>query len=183
MCGMPETAQTGGGPEAEALLPEPVRSSRRHGRSLVSMAIEVALIGLGVFLGLAGEQWRQNRQYHADALESLQRFRAEIVANRTELSTKLAYHAPLQKGVAAFLAADAKGRDAISLKFSGLQPPSFERTAWDLAIATQSLTHIDPDVAFERSRVEAFLNIVDLYYSDLMRWNLHSSSNTTTSSR
>lgn len=35
----------------------------------------------------------------------------------------------------------------------GIQPVTFEHTAWDLAIATESLTYIDQDLAFELSRV------------------------------
>lgn len=192
---MPEPEPTDATPDTQG-TPARVRSRRPwHGRSILAMAVEVALIGLGVFLGLAGEQWRQSREHRAEALESLRRFRAEIVSNRSDVATKLDNHRPLQKDVAAFLAADPKGREAITLKFSGLQPPFFEQTAWDLAIATQSLAYLGPGIAFAISRIyttqallmdlgrgmtqamyltpprenfEAFLGIVDLYYGDLV---------------
>ena len=37
--------------------------------------------------------------------------------------------------------------------FQGLGPVFFEQTAWDLALATQSLAYIDRDLAFALSRV------------------------------
>ena len=77
----------------------------------------------------------------------------------------------------------------------GLQPVWFEHTAWDLALATQSLTYIDRRLAFAIARVynaqqgyadltrgvvqsmylrppgenvEAFLNAVSIYYDDIV---------------
>ena len=82
-----------------------------------------------------------------------------------------------------------------NIPFEGLQPPFFDTTAWDLAIATQSLAHVEPDLAFAISSLykyqrlideqtkamtqamflrppwengEAFLLIVEPYYSDLI---------------
>lgn len=39
------------------------------------------------------------------------------------------------------------------MQIRGLQPAFFEHTAWDLALATESLAHIDPQVAFGLSRI------------------------------
>jgi hypothetical protein len=161
------------------------------------MAAEMLLIGAGVFLGLIGQQWFETTQRRDEATSSLQRFRAEILTNRQDIAAKLEYHAPMQKALSAFVDADSEGRKAISIKFQGIQPPTFERTAWDLAVATQSLTYVDPDLAFLLSRAytlqnqvdaltrsftdsmfmnppsyesETFLRAVDLYYGDLVEY-------------
>ena len=47
---------------------------------------EVILIAVGVFLGLAGEQWRDRAQRHERANEALRRIRAEVAANRDEVA-------------------------------------------------------------------------------------------------
>jgi hypothetical protein len=171
----------------------PLRAPWR--RSLTWMALEVVLISASVFFGLAGQQWLEGRQHREQALDSLRRFRTEISANRKEVAAKFEYHAPLQKTVRTFVRADKAGREAIVLKFDSLQPPFFEQTAWELALATQSLTHLETDLAFVLSRIyqyqalvnqlgqgmmttmyanppspesEVFLRAVDLYYGDLV---------------
>ena len=184
--------------DAESKEPVPVIPSAgwwRHRGSFVWMAVEVALISASVFLGLAGQQWLEDRQHREQAREALRRFRTEIQANRAELTKKFEYHAPRQKAVAAWIAADAKGREAIDLDIQGLQPPFLEDTAWDLALATQSLSYLESDLAFQLSRIymyqglvdelgrgvlqamyvnppssqfEEFIRAVDLYYSDLI---------------
>ena len=48
-------------------------------RTTVTKAvIEVVLIGVGVFLGMAADQWRSDRQHRDQARDALQRFRVEI---------------------------------------------------------------------------------------------------------
>src|SRR5262249_16922783 len=42
---------------------DPTAPRRPRGRSLAKIALEVLLISTGVFLGLAGEQWRENSQH------------------------------------------------------------------------------------------------------------------------
>jgi len=123
------------------------------------MALEVALIGLGVFLGLAGEQWRQDRANRQQAVESLRRFRAEIVANRGAVAAVKDYHATKLTELNAFFAADPEARKTMRVPFDGLKPPNFERTAWELALATQSLAYIDADLAFALSRVYSFQSL------------------------
>jgi hypothetical protein len=121
----------------------------------------MVLISASVFLGLIGQQWYEDSRQRTAALSSLQRFRSEISANRKEVSSKLQYHAPLQKTLRTYVRADAEGRKTINLKFNDIQPPFFERTAWELALATQSLAHIDTELAFVLSRIYTFQDQVD----------------------
>ena len=159
------------------------------------MAAEVVLIALGVFLGLAGEQWRQNAADREQAEETLRRFRGEMTANRAQVEGVLDYHRTQLAAVRKYLEADASARAGLAPAFQGLKPPFLDRTAWDLALATQSLAHIDSDLAYGLSRIYllqdfvdelgrgiaqamflrppqqeyvAFLSAVDLYYGDLV---------------
>ena len=120
---------------------------------LVKIVLEVALIGTGVFLGLMGERWREHAQHRELAQMSLRRFRTEILSNRKALGAVTDYHATMRKNLERYLAsAGPKTAKTFDVQFHGLGPVFFEQTAWDLALATQSLAYIDPDVAFALSR-------------------------------
>src|SRR5207248_1245879 len=55
------------------------------------------------------------------------------------------------------------------LLITGIQPASFEGTAWDLALITQSLTFVDPSLAFALSRIYT----TQQAYAELSRGILH----------
>jgi hypothetical protein len=120
---------------------------------LVKIIVEVAFISIGVFLALMGEQWRESRHDRELALASLRGFRSEIAGNQKAVAAVKDYHVDLLASLRAYLAADPKSRRIDSVRIVGLQPVFFERTAWDLAMATQSLAHIDQDLAFRLSRI------------------------------
>jgi hypothetical protein len=86
------------------------------------MVLEVALIGPGVFLGLAGEQWRQERSDRQEAAEALRRFRAEIVANREAVGAVKDYHAQKLKELDTFFEATPDVRASMKVSFQGLEP-------------------------------------------------------------
>ena len=134
----------------------PVEPPPRHrGKSLLTLGLEVVLITVGVFLGLMGEQWRERAEQRELAEASLRRFRTEILANRKAVADRQDYHATLKKELDAFFALPEPrkpGALKISMTF-GLGPIFFEQAAWDLALATQALAHVDPELAFDLSRV------------------------------
>jgi len=177
-------------PAVEKTTPRNVR-----GRSLARVALEVVLISTGVFLGLAGEQWRENVRHHELAKLSLERFRLEMGANRKAVADVKDYHVAIKKALDAYFAADPKKRQAMNenTKLSGIRPALFERTAWDGALATQAVAYIDPQLIYSLSRIynvqqeyaeltqgilhamylrppgenlDAFLRSLQLYYSD-----------------
>jgi len=117
------------------------------------VVLEVSLIAAGVFLGLAGEQWRENAEHRENARLVLDRLRTEISSNREHVVRVSGYHASTRTAVKAYLAKDAEERKSTPLKIEGVQVVFFEHTAWDLALATASLTHIDSDLAFGLSRI------------------------------
>jgi hypothetical protein len=124
-----------------------------RGKSLLRVLLEVVLISTGVFLGLAGEQWRQDRQQRELAQESLRRFRGEMLTNRKAIEAVKDYHTGLLKNLQAYLAKDRKTRNVADVPIEGLRFVYFEHTAWDLAVATQALTYIESDLAFSLSRI------------------------------
>src|SRR5262245_52489770 len=123
------------------------------GKSLLKIGLEVALISVGVFLGLAGEQWREDRRHDELAESSLRRFRAEIVENRKAVSDVREYHANLLKQLQSYLSKDHKSRNSADVSIQGLRFVTFDQTAWDLAQTSQALTYIDRDLAFALSHV------------------------------
>ncbi len=143
------------GPASDAAdTDRPERPNRdTHGsRWLLKIALEVVLISVGVFLALMGEQWRESSHTRELAEASLRSFRSEILANREAVAAVKDYHVTLRKSLQTYLDADAKTRTLDSVQIRGLQPVFFEHTAWDLALATQSLAHIDSQLAFGLSR-------------------------------
>jgi hypothetical protein len=123
------------------------------GKSIFKLVLEVALISVGVFLGLAGEQWRERAHQRELAEQALGRFKAEIAANRTTVAAVKDYHADLFTQLTAAMKMAPAERDKLHIHFSGVRPAIFAHAAWDLALATQSLTYIAPDLAFSISEL------------------------------
>src|SRR5437773_7635880 len=139
----------------------PTATHRRRGQSLFKILLEVVLIGTGVFLGLAGEQWRESTRHRELAEASLRRFRSAILTNRKAVAAVKNYHVTTMKQMETYL----KTRRSSDLSLHGLQPAFFEHSAWDVALATQSLAYIDTDLAFAISRIYT----VQQNYADLTR--------------
>jgi hypothetical protein len=125
------------------------------------MALQVVLIALGVFLGLAGEQWREERQNRRLADDALRRLRTELVANQAEVARVKDYHAERLAELEAFFATPVATRDTAVVRFAGVRTPFFERSAYDLALATGSLANIDPDLAFHLSRTYHYQDVTN----------------------
>src|SRR5688572_15159320 len=73
--------------------PMPPRASPRARPSPLSMVLQVALIAVGVFLGLAGEEWREDRENRRVAADALRRLRVELEVNRESVARVKDYHA------------------------------------------------------------------------------------------
>ena len=87
-----------------------------HRRPVLRVLLEIALIATGVFLGLAGDAWREREQHRDAARASLRRFRAEIVANREAVAAVRDYHVVTLASVRAYLAKDHKTRNVADVK-------------------------------------------------------------------
>lgn len=126
------------------------------GRSIPGWLSELALISAGVFLALLADQWREGREHRQLAATALRNFVEEIRVNQKAVADVRGYHEGLGPAIEAFIAADGtKSLDRFqqATHFRGVQPVVFEHTAWDLALATQALSYLDPRLAYAISRV------------------------------
>ena len=133
-----------GAPAVDA-QPRPKRSLR--------IVLEVGLIAAGVFLGLAGDQWREKMAHREQAKATLQRFRVEMAANRAAVVAVREYRLTTLAGLRAYLDKPHSVRNTADVRLQGLRIIHFEQSAWDLALATQSLSYIEPNLAADVSRV------------------------------
>jgi hypothetical protein len=127
-----------------------------HGKSIPSLILEVAMIVVGVFLGLAAEQWREGRHEHELALASLRNFRAEIIANQAQIAEVRPYHEALAQNLRNFTQEKTPhtlSRFMTDVRFQGMRTVTLEHTAWDLALATQALSYMKPEMAYTISRL------------------------------
>lgn len=127
-----------------------------HSKSVLEVLIEVVLIGVGVFLGLLANQWHDDRQHRELANATLRYFHEEIVTNKQALEKVRPYHAALSREVGSFV--QVEGPKTMqnfqsAVHFRGVEPVELERTAWDLALATQSFSYLPPKLAYAISRV------------------------------
>ena len=125
-------------------------------RSLLNLLFEVVLIAVGVFLALWANNWREDREHRAQARAALRNFASEMEANRQAIEQNRAYHETFARELREFLASkEPASEDRLnkSVHFEGMRPVIFEHTAWDLALATQALSYLDPDLAFDISKV------------------------------
>ncbi len=125
-------------------------------RSFLNLLFEVALIAIGVFIALWANNWHENREHRAQAQAALRNFAGEMEANRQATQTNRQYHETLARELQEFLASTeppSEERFDKTVHFKGIRPVIFERTAWDLALATQALSWLQPDLAFEISKV------------------------------
>ncbi len=131
-------------------------SVRGGQRSFFNLLFEVALIAVGVFLALWANNWQEDREHRAQAKAALRNFAAEMEANRQATQRNRAYHETFAHELREFLASkEPANEDRLnkSVHFEGMRPVIFEHTAWDLALATQALSYLDPDLAFDISKV------------------------------
>jgi Tfp pilus assembly protein PilE len=131
-------------------------SFRGGQRSLLNLLFEVVLIAVGVFLALWANNWHEDREHRAQARAALRNFASEMEANRQAIQNNRAYHETFARELREFRASkEPASEDRLnkSVHFEGMRPAIFEHTAWDLALATQALSYLDPDLAFDISKV------------------------------
>ena len=123
----PPIASGDGSPVTVAGAPAPA-----HRRPLLRVLLEIALIATGVFLGLAGDAWREREQHRDAARASLRGFRAEIAANREAVAAVRDYHAATLSSVRAYLGKNHKTRNVADVnnfwKYLARDPALLKRT-------------------------------------------------------
>ncbi len=130
--------------------------SRGHQKSLLQIFLEVVLVAVGVFLALWANNWHEEREHRALAESTLRNFAEEMRSNQQALQKDRQYHETLARELREFLSSTeppTEERLQKTVHFTGIHPVTFERTAWDLALATQALSYLKPDLAFDISKV------------------------------
>src|SRR5438094_342467 len=131
-------------------------SFRGGQRSFFNLLIEVVLVAVGVFLALWANDWHEDREHRAQARAALRNFASEMEANRQATQRNRTYHETLVRELEQFLRSRGPPSEECLYKevhFEGVRPVIFEHTAWDLALATQALSYLKPDLAFDISKV------------------------------
>jgi hypothetical protein len=121
----------------------------------------VALIALGVFLGLLGDQWRENAEHRELAKATLTRIRAEFAKNRDAVAAVRSTHDSSFLRIRAYLQTPPEEQARLPNPFESTSPAFLEYTAWDVAIATQALNHIPPDLAQSIAHIYAVQHQLD----------------------
>jgi hypothetical protein len=148
-------------PEEHTEAPPPAPLGIRRWKTVPMLLLEVVLITSGVFLGLLGEQWRENAEHRQLATAALKQFRAEFVANRGEVNRVHQRHVDQEKNLREYLRTNS---DALLAHMVDRTKPiplpvpdtvtdsaGVDFAAWDLALATQSLAHIDGQLVADMS--------------------------------
>jgi hypothetical protein len=128
--------------------------SQGHQKSRLNVFLEVVLIGVGVFLALLANNWHEEREHRALASSTLRNFAGEMRINQRAVQKNRQYHEALVRELQQFVASsEPLTEERFQKSVQGVRPVTFEHTAWDLALATQSLSYLKPELAFEISKV------------------------------
>ena len=112
---------------------------------LLRMSVESVLIIISILAALAVDNLRDNAANNRLAVRSLQIFRREIRQNLARLDDVAPYHDGLRTVVTQAHASPSADVDIRSIA-EGLQPTVLLNTAWETALATGALTHIDVEI-------------------------------------
>jgi hypothetical protein len=152
---------------------EPAASAqpKRMWKSLLKVGLEIVLITTGVFLGLAGEQWRESVRHRDLAHASLERFREEFRRNRAEVLRVHERHVVEERDMSAYLRAHDGELSAHAgdprTPIPGPVPDmvtdhaGFDYSAWEVAVATQSLAYVQPDLVAVMSAAYRLQEVYD----------------------
>jgi hypothetical protein len=144
--------------------PSPPASSRHagwHRGSWSKILVEVGLITAGVLLALLVDEWRERAGHRQLADDTLGRIRSEFRGNRAAVAGVKDKHAAYLKRISDYFNADAAARASMPYPFLPTDPAFLEYTAWDLAIATQALGYLDPELAQAAAHVYAVQRQLD----------------------
>lgn len=114
-------------------------------RWILKGIVESVFVVGSILLALAVDEWAQDQEYAQLADQSLGIFEREIRRNRESVVDGVPYHT----GIRDFLAAmrvETSDPSQLSAIMEGLNPPVLLNTAWETALATGALTHMEFEV-------------------------------------
>jgi len=133
---------------------------------LVKGLVESVFVVGSILMALAVDEWAENRGYAELADQTLGIFEREITQNRARLDDAAPYHRGIRDLLQQMLSSPDMGVDVRDV-VEGLETPPLLRTAWETALATGALTHMEfevvsalsltysiQDAFMQRSRIE-----------------------------
>lgn len=131
-------------------VPAPDRPRSRLLATLAGLFAQLFFIAAGVYLGMQADEWRAARERREATRATLANFRAELASNREVVRDRIPYHRRLRDTLAAAFQPAPATLPALfrRIHWEGLRPMRPAHTAWDLALATQALSYVEPRLAF-----------------------------------
>lgn len=114
-------------------------------RWILKGLVESVFVVASILLALAVDEWAQNKEYADLADQSLGIFEREIRQNRARIEDQAPYHMGI-RDLLGQLRSMPESRMEIASVMEGLTPPVLLDTAWETALATGVLTHMEFDV-------------------------------------
>ena len=113
---------------------------------LAEVIVQSIAVTVSILLALWVDQWKQRRAARDLATESMSNFATEIRQNQARLDDVMPYHEGLRSMLQQVershsIHTQAEFQSAVGI--DGLRPPSLLQTAWQTAVATGALTHLD----------------------------------------
>jgi hypothetical protein len=141
-----------------------------------TLLIEMISIMLAVLLALAVDEWRENRANAQLARETLNRITAELKLNVTELENILKAHQANQNHLKGMLDTVQKSGEIKGFVLDiNIQLGVLRRSAWQTAIVTQAVRHIDFQVVQELSEIYEVYDFYKVHLENIIR-NLSSTN-------
>jgi hypothetical protein len=109
---------------------------------LLKASVESIFIIVSILLALAVDSWHNDAENRALARESLEIFEREIRLNAARVADIVPYHIGL-RDVVAEMAAEPERVVEMQSIVEGLEPTFLLSTAWETALATGALRHLD----------------------------------------
>lgn len=113
---------------------------------LAEVIVQSIAVTVSILLALWVDQWKQRRAARDLATESMSNFAKEIRQNEARLDDVLPYHEGLRsmlQQVESSHSVHTQAEFQSAIGIDGLRPPSLLQTAWQTAVATGALTHLD----------------------------------------
>lgn len=112
---------------------------------IIKGLVESVFVVGSILMALAVDQYSQNRDYAELADQSLGIFEREIVQNQERVADGAPYHQGIRDILSQMRMMPEGSMDIRSI-MEGLQAPVLLNTAWETALATGALTHMEFEV-------------------------------------
>lgn len=127
---------------------KPVSHARILQKSLPMLIVEIVSIFLSVFLAFSLGRWQEKRSDQQTATIALHNIHREIQHNRDEITRVLPVHRELIHRLRSIASREITDRSAFEafitgLELTNLEVPLVERSAWDAAVASGAVQHMD----------------------------------------